>query len=139
MNMVWKELKDFSETAAKRADQIEAKALKKIEKVENAFNEYLAKKKSQKELEEQMKELKKTFEWLMWRITWLEWATKGEERGFGRPLDERAVGPCPTHTNTATAFAQPISEDVELWARSGSAQRLRRQISVPLITQCGVT
>merc|ERR1711953_619076 len=78
------------------------------------------------------KDLVKHLEWLNWRISWLEWATNGEKRSFSRPLDAKAVLPSPPPlTNVAPNFSQPITEDVELWARdSNGRQRLRRPMQV---------
>jgi len=138
---VWTELKGFADAASTRADQVERSLGARVVKVENGFSEMLKRKKGEKELEQLIKEQQKQIEWVTWRISWLEWATKGEERGFARPLDSKAILPPPS-TAAATAFAQPLTEDVELWAREvngggNGRQRLRRPIQVPIVEPGG--
>jgi len=134
LTSVWKELKKYADSAATRADRLEQHMGGRVGKLETTWAEFLDKKKTEKELEEKLKELAKLIEWLTWRITWLEWACKGEERGFGRPLDEKDIMHVPPPgTVAATAFAQPLTEDCELWARAGSSQRLRRPMPTPIV------
>mmetsp|Transcript_33740 Transcript_33740/g.61118 ORF Transcript_33740/g.61118 Transcript_33740/m.61118 type:complete len:1333 (-) Transcript_33740:66-4064(-) len=122
---VWKELHDHAEAAAIRADEIEKNLGGRVEKCEAAAEAFRKAEAAQKEMEQK---LLKQIEWLNWRISWLEWATNGEKRGFARPLDSKAVLPLPPpSTIAATAFKQPVTEDCELWAREpGGRTRLRR-------------
>lgn len=135
LTSVWRELKKHAESAGTRADRLEQHLGGRLGKLETTWVEFLAKKKTEKELEDRLKELQKLLEWLTWRITWLEWSTKGEERGFGRPLDEKAAIPmAPPQTVAATAMAQPLAEDMDLWVRSGSRQRLRRPLNMTVVS-----
>merc|ERR1712061_264450 len=102
------------------------------EKIESNFMKLLKKTSDDTEYVKE-KDLIKHLEWLNWRIAWLEWATNGEKRSFSRPLDAKAVLPSPPPlTNVAPVFSQPITEDVEMWAReSNGRMRLRRRMQVP--------
>jgi len=150
LTSMWGELKTHAQAAASRADQLEVRFGSRVAKVEAAVSDALGGSLkplpsqqlqaqsppsgvAEGDTEKSLKEHSRELEWLKWRITWLEWSTKGEERAFGRPLDSKALSQAallpPAHTAVATAFNQPLAEDVELWAReSGGRQRLRRPL-----------
>jgi hypothetical protein len=143
---MWRELTEHAQAAAVRADALERSLMMRIEKIESSLVNVLShglndsgqkKKGKPSEKEDDSLKLGKSLEWLNWRITWLEWATNGEKRSFGRSVDHRAVLPAhlagdtpPPFTQVATSFSQPITEDCELWARDPrtGARHLRRQL-----------
>merc|ERR1712194_413945 len=129
---VWKELKNYADGAATRADQLERNTSSRMDKMEANVKIFMNKRSDESEYVKE-KDLVKHLEWLNWRISWLEWATSGEKRSFSRPLDSKAVMPCPPPgTNCAPVFSQPITEDVEMWARQkDGTQRLRRRMPAP--------
>jgi len=125
---VWKELHAHSQAAAVRADEMERALSGRIQVCEAAAEQFKRAEAAAKAMEDK---LMRQIEWLNWRISWLEWATNGEKRGFARPVDSKAFLPPPS-TSVATAFKQPITEDCELWAREpGGGQRLRRRVGSP--------
>eukprot|EP00747_Dinoflagellata_sp_TGD_P222476 gnl/TRDRNA2_/TRDRNA2_94181_c1_seq1.p1 gnl/TRDRNA2_/TRDRNA2_94181_c1~~gnl/TRDRNA2_/TRDRNA2_94181_c1_seq1.p1 ORF type:complete len:566 (+),score=121.76 gnl/TRDRNA2_/TRDRNA2_94181_c1_seq1:3-1700(+) len=138
MEAAWRELTGHAQAAAMRAEVLERNLVQRIEKTESTLVSILAELEASKQddLREEFRRLAQQvtsmLEWLKWRISWLEWATNGEKRSFGRPqVGDRlsgSPGPAPPHTATATAFGQPLSEDIELWAREpGGKTRLRRK------------
>jgi len=128
---VWKELMGHAETAATRADKLERNLFQRMETSEKQIQDIIQKAKDD-EGAKKIAELIKQMEWVNWRISWLEWATNGEKRSFSRPVDAKSVLPSPPpSTITAPGFNQPITEDVELWARQTQGQqRLRRRIQM---------
>eukprot|EP00929_Paragymnodinium_shiwhaense_P087726 TRINITY_DN4786_c0_g1_i1.p1 TRINITY_DN4786_c0_g1~~TRINITY_DN4786_c0_g1_i1.p1 ORF type:complete len:1241 (-),score=466.25 TRINITY_DN4786_c0_g1_i1:51-3773(-) len=128
LTAVWNELTRHAKAAAARADAVERALTVRIEKSETHIVALQAEAAKAQKDRERIEKLEKLMEWVQWRIAWLEWATKGEKGGFSRPLDEKAVIP-PPMTNSATAFRQPLTEDMELWTRGKDGKmRLRRQI-----------
>jgi len=133
MTSMWTELAGHAEVAAVRADALERSLMSRIEKIESSIVNIMQNgfSNSQQSKKDDEVNLKKSLEWINWRISWLEWATNGEKRSFARSVDHRGVlGSAPSQTNTATCFGQPITEDVELWARDPKTgkQRLRREL-----------
>jgi len=132
LTAVWNELTQHAKAAALRADALEKQLVARLNSHDDSIKHLTAEVAKNKDLADQVTALAKQIEWLNWRISWLEWATGGEKRGFSRPIDSKAVLP-PPQTVTATAFGQPLSDDVELWARGPDGrQRLRRPIRAPL-------
>jgi hypothetical protein len=143
---MWKELTEHAQAAAVRADALERSLMMRIEKIESSLVNILShglsdpglqRKSSPPEKDDDSFKFGKSIEWLNWRISWLEWATNGEKRSFGRSVDHRAVWPShltgdppPTYTRIAASFSQPVTEDMELWARDPrtGVQRLRRNL-----------
>jgi len=72
----------------------------RVEKCEAAAEDFRKSEAAAKEMEQK---LLKQIEWLNWRISWLEWATNGEKRGFARPLDSKAVLPLPPPSTIAAS------------------------------------
>jgi len=128
LNSMWSELSAVTEAGAVRGDAVEKNLMTRIETIESSVvNMNTDLKKADQSLE-----YKKSMEWMNWRISWLEWATGGEKRSFARPIDSKAVFPSPPPATIAAAcFSQPITEDVELWARDRKTgqQRLRRDLN----------
>jgi hypothetical protein len=138
LEAVWRELKGYADASAVQAGQLERNLSTRMDKVEGYLNVLSNRgiggdaadlKKERQSTDQRAKDI----EWLNWRISWLEWATGGEKRGFGRPLDEKSTLPAPPPgTVTAQCFSQPLTEDMELWAREpGGRQRLRRRMTTP--------
>jgi tetrahydromethanopterin S-methyltransferase subunit B len=128
LTTVWAELIQHTQSAATRADALERGLVERFERQESSLKNVVKQLDGNKKDGGSIGHLQKQLEWIVWRVTWLEWATGGEQRSFGRPLDHKALQP-PPGTVSATAFQQPITEDVELWARDPRTlgpQRLRR-------------
>jgi hypothetical protein len=129
MTAMWKELLTHSKTAEIRADGLEMSLLSRIQKIESSVLTSLQSGGAQKS--DLKAEMNKSLEWMNWRISWLEWATNGEKRSFGRSVDAKALLPSPPpQTIAAAAFSQPQTEDMELWARDKKSgqMRLRRDL-----------
>jgi len=135
----WTEIKDHSEAVNARTDQLEQSLRIRVDKVEKSITNFLAVSPPGRRVEQSAKpsDYNRQIEWLNWRISWLEWATGGEKRSFARPLDEKLLSPPPA-TPAAVGFAQPMTEDAELWARDNTGKtRLRRKITQPPRTSDG--
>mmetsp|Transcript_82944 Transcript_82944/g.231362 ORF Transcript_82944/g.231362 Transcript_82944/m.231362 type:complete len:1204 (-) Transcript_82944:64-3675(-) len=148
MTAVWNELTQHAKAAAVRADALEKNLKAQIDKQGTQLATVLKDSESRTKDKEQISALTKQIEWLNWRVSWLEWATVGEKRGFSRTTVPEQVAPRapgsrpqdfkmvpPSQTVAATSFAQPMTEDMELWAREpGSRLRQRRPLRTPLMS-----
>lgn len=147
LETVWQELRSHSEAAAERARETEARLRVRVEQAEHgsarALDAITTKLQSHGGNcgaccsccpKAEPGHLRKQLEWLNWRITWLEWATGGQKRSFGRPLAAGALAALPPPvTPAATSFCQPLAEDFEMWARepAGHVRPRRRNTSSP--------
>eukprot|EP00928_Gymnodinium_smaydae_P070957 TRINITY_DN5467_c0_g2_i1.p1 TRINITY_DN5467_c0_g2~~TRINITY_DN5467_c0_g2_i1.p1 ORF type:complete len:1039 (-),score=295.30 TRINITY_DN5467_c0_g2_i1:47-3163(-) len=126
LTAVWTELTQHARAAAVRADALEKALVERLDKHDASIAFLLKDAEDRAKERELIQKMARQIDWLNWRISWLEWATGGEKRGFARPQDVKTLT---TQTAAATAFGQPLTEDVELWAREpvGGRQRLRRE------------
>jgi len=133
---MWKELCGHTKAEVEWVEKLEVNLSARLEKLETSFNSFFDEAGRSKEKHNEVhgvadqlqRDQAKELEGLKWRLSFLEWSTKGESQSFGRPLDAKAL---PLSPPGHASGPLPTTEDAELWAREASGrQRMRRPLQV---------